>query len=333
MQSVTMGDVAKLAAVSPSTVSLYLRRPSEVSPAISDRVKDAIDKLGYVPNLVAGGLASASARVVSIVVPSIRNAFFSLTVSRIEADLAGMGIQTQIGNSEYSLEVEEKLVRAALSWGPAAIVLTGLKHSEGTTRILRQRSIPVIEMWHSGEDPIMHSVGFSHHRVGYDIASHVLAKGFRKPIFVGARLRQDSRAERRSEGFVQALRERGVTPVVLQDPRPASTEVGRDSLRRVLVEQPGCDALVCSSDVIALGVLFEASRCGISIPSELAVTGFGNLEFSGNCNPAITTVEPNSELIARQVVDIIASHLRPGSGDTTPRTIETGFHIVERDSL
>ena len=76
---------------------------------ISERVRTAIDQLNYVPNFVAGGLASAGSRVVSIVVPSVRNAFFSSTVSQIEAALAQDGLLTLVGNNEYSLEVEESL--------------------------------------------------------------------------------------------------------------------------------------------------------------------------------------------------------------------------------
>ena len=90
--SVTMMDVAKLADVSPSTVSLYLRKPDAVSPAAGQDIARAISTLGYVPNLVAGGLAAASSKVVSIIVPSIRNAFFAETVSTLQSELAAEGL-------------------------------------------------------------------------------------------------------------------------------------------------------------------------------------------------------------------------------------------------
>ena len=121
MQSITMMDVAKLARVSPSTVSLYLRKPAAVSPAAGQEIARAISTLGYVPNLVAGGLAAASSKVVSIIVPSIRNAFFAETVSTLQSELAAEGLQVLLGHSEYGEDQEEALVRTALSWAPAAV--------------------------------------------------------------------------------------------------------------------------------------------------------------------------------------------------------------------
>lgn len=334
MQSVTMTDVARLAAVSPSTVSLYLRKPSEVSPAISERVRTAIDQLNYVPNFVAGGLASAGSRVVSIVVPSVRNAFFSSTVSQIEAALAQDGLLTLVGNNEYSLEVEESLVRAALSWTPAAIVLTGLKHSHATIRMLRDRTVPVIEMWQAGPEPIMSAVGFSHHKAGLEMANHVLSKGYRRPVFVGARLDRDVRAAQRASGHAAALEAQGIRPTLVEDPRAASTTLGCDMLARVLGEHPECDVIVCSSDVVALGIVFEAGRRNISIPGRIGLTGFGNLEFSATCNPGITTVEPNSDRIAGEVVALIRENLaQKGTSPVRSKVIDTGFQIIARDSL
>src|SRR5690606_31441291 len=114
--------------------------------AAGREIARAIQSLGYVPNLVAGGLAAASSRVVSIIVPSIRNAFFAETVSTLQSELVAEGLQVLLGHSEYGLDQEEALVRTALSWAPAAIVLTGLSHSPATRRMLAASDVPVVEM-------------------------------------------------------------------------------------------------------------------------------------------------------------------------------------------
>lgn len=115
MQSVTMSDVAELANVSPSTVSLFLRKPEAVSATASQAISRAIDKLNYVPNLMAGGLAAASSRAVSILVPSVRNAFFAETVSSMQTALKKQRLQLILGHTEYDEQEEEELVRMALS--------------------------------------------------------------------------------------------------------------------------------------------------------------------------------------------------------------------------
>ena len=186
MQSVTMSDVAELANVSPSTVSLFLRKPEAVSATASQAISRAIDKLNYVPNLMAGGLAAASSRAVSILVPSVRNAFFAETVSSMQTALKKQRLQLILGHTEYDEQEEEELVRMALSWAPAAVVLTGLSHSAATRRLLANVAIPVIEIWELGGPQIDTAIGFHHDQVGVAAAEHLIGQGRRNLLFLGA---------------------------------------------------------------------------------------------------------------------------------------------------
>ena len=215
MQSVTMTDVAEFANVSPSTVSLFLRKPEAVSATASQAVRRAIEKLNYVPNLMAGGLAAASSRAVSILVPSVRNAFFAETVSSMQAALKKQRLQLILGHTEYDEQEEEELVRMALSWAPAAIVLTGLSHSAATRRLLANVSIPVIEIWELGGPQIDTAIGFHHDQVGVAVAEHLIQQGRRNLLFLGARMHQDRRAKQRCTGFLQAAKAGGATATVV----------------------------------------------------------------------------------------------------------------------
>lgn len=334
MQTVTMSEVARLAQVSPSTVSLYLRKPAEVSGPMAEKIQRAIDQLGYVPNFIAGGLASAGSRVVSIVVPSLRNAFFSAIVSRMEARLAESGIQTLVGNNEYSLLIEERLVRASLAWSPAAIVLTGLDHSAATVSLLSKRSVPVIEMLETGRTPIQRAVGLSHRDAGREVARYILSKGRRKPAFVGARLDHDLRAAQRAAGYGDEMRARDLEPLILDASGLASTKVGSEGLQKVLAAHPDVDGLVCSNDVVALGATFEANRQNIPVPDRIAIIGFGNLEFSQTCNPPLTTVELNFDKIADTIAEIVIGNANANPAQSQDGSVvDTGFRIVERESV
>ena len=334
MQSVTMNDVAEIAGVSPSTVSLYLRRPDAVSERASRKIASAVDRLGYVPSLMAGGLASAGSRVVSIIVPSLRNAFFAETVSSMQQLLGNVGLQTLVGHTEYSLEQEAALVRTALSWAPAGIVLTGLDHADETRRLLEKVAIPVVEMWELGSDPIEMSVGFSHHDVGRAGARHLTSCGRRRPIFLGARLQDDRRASQRSQGFVEELSRQGIAASVVTHSGPASTEAGAILLEKALAMGIEFDAIACSNDTIALGVLFECQRRGIEIPTSLAIIGFGDLEFASFCVPSLTTIRPSGHLIAKEVVRLLVDRIDHGVdvAKAAACVFDTGFSIVRRES-
>ncbi|MDB6177404.1 LacI family DNA-binding transcriptional regulator [Paracoccus sp. Z330] len=332
MQRVTMSDVAKAAAVSPSTVSLFLRKPSAVSERIASRVQRSIDELGYVPNYVAGGLAAAGSKVVSVIVPSLRNAFFSETVAELERLLARGGLQTLVGHTEYSLDQEEALVRAALSWAPAAVVLTGCRHNAATRKLLLRSNTPVVEMWELGGQVIDQAVGFSHEQVGRHIARRFIDQGYESAAFIGARLDEDFRAAQRSEGFLAEMQEAGITARLVENSAPASTSNGVRLFEEVCMNP--VRAIACSNDTLALGVLFEAQRRDLSIPTELALAGFGDLDFAAQMVPPLTTVRPAADKIARKVAECI---LRPQAetdrqNSPFPTEHDTGFTLVPRAS-
>jgi LacI family gluconate utilization system Gnt-I transcriptional repressor len=281
---------------------------------------------------MAGGLAAASSRVVSIIVPSVRNAFFAETVSTLQTELAAEGLQVLLGHSEYSEGQEEALVRTALSWAPAAIVLTGLTHSRGTRKLLTDSRLPVVEMWELGDDPLDMAVGFSHPQVGASAARHLLSKNRRVLAFLGARMQEDHRAAQRSQGFEQACQAGGASVRILNHPAAASVEAGGLLLNRVLQELPDVDGIACSNDLIALGVLFECQRRGVPIPGKIAVIGFGDLDFSASCIPPLTTIRPSGDLIGKEVARLILNRIHDAGADGTPRVIDTNHVLIERRS-
>ncbi len=330
-QRATMTEVAAAAAVSPSTVSLYLRRPAAVSPQLGRRIQHVIDRTGYVPNLVAGGLAAARTRVVGVIVPSMLNAFFAGTIETLEAALGTSGHQLLLGNSHYSEAREEALVRAFLAWSPAAMVLTGVKHTRATARLLLNADIPVVEMWELAEAPLDVVVGFSHHDVGRAMARHLYARGCRSVAFVGARLQEDRRAFARGSGYAAVVREAGRhEPVAIDIPEPAQAAVGARALAAALAAHPGIDGVCCSNDSIALGALAECRRRGIAVPHELAVIGFGDLDFASQSIPPLTTVRPPRERIGRVCAELLA--VRLAGGEPPQRVHDLGFELVVRES-
>ena len=331
MQSVTMMDVADYAQVSPSTVSLYLRRPEAVSASAGSTIARAIEKLNYVPNLVAGGLAAASSRAVSIIVPSVRNAFFAETVAALQNTLRKEKLQLILGHTEYDEREEEELVKTALSWAPAAIVLTGLSHSDSTRRMLEKARVPVIEIWELGGPQIDAAIGFHHDQVGAAAARHLIQQGRRHLVYLGARLHEDRRAKQRCDGFVDAARQAGISVDVVQHPASASAEVGGMLLAEALQLVPDVDGVACSNDHIALGALFECERQSMNVPQKLSIIGFGDLSFSAACNPPLSTIRPSGDLIGREAARLIIEHMA-GKEPEPQVSIDTRFTLLHRRS-
>jgi LacI family gluconate utilization system Gnt-I transcriptional repressor len=325
---VTLHDVAKLAGVAPITASRALNTPERVSAEVLKKVGDAVARTGYVPNLLAGGLASTRSRLVAAVVPTIAGPVFLETVQSLTEALAARGYQLMLGQAGYTGSREDALLEAIIGRRPDGIVLTGIMHSAAGRRRLLACGIPVVETWDLTPTPIDMLVGFSHVEVGRAVAHFLHAKGRRRPAVVSG---DDERAKRRAEAFRVATLALGLPePPLAVVPAPTTLKSGREALADLLRRTSGIDAVFCSSDLIALGVLTEARVQGHRVPERLAVVGFGDLEFAADLDPALTTVRINGAEIGRQAARFIVD--RAEGLDVAERVIDIGFSIVERAS-
>ena len=185
----TLHDVAKLAGVAPITASRALNTPNQVSAEVLRKVSDAVARTGYVPNLLAGGLASTRSRLVAAVVPTIAGPVFLETVQSLTEALAERGYQLMLGQAGYAGAREDALLEAIIGRRPDGIVLTGIMHSAEGRRRLLASGIPVVETWDLTPTPIDMLVGFSHAEVGRAVAALPARQGAPPPRGGGRRRR------------------------------------------------------------------------------------------------------------------------------------------------
>jgi LacI family gluconate utilization system Gnt-I transcriptional repressor len=326
--SVTLNDVAKLAGVSPITVSRVMNRPELVTQDTIDVVREAIARTGYVPNLLAGGLASRRSRLVAAIVPTIASSMFAETVEALADRLGESGYQVLLGLSGYPAAREDDLLAAILSRRPDGILLTGIMHSPETRQRLLAARIPVVEIWDYTPTPIDVLVGFSHEKAGQAVAEYLIGKGYRRLALVGA---DDERATLRRKGFLSTLARHGITDVPVSTvSAPGSLRLGREGLAGFLRDGNRAEVVFCSSDILAHGVLAEAQSRGWSIPGDLAVMGFGDLDFAAYTFPALSTVRIDRRAIGRIAADTMLARI--GGQEIQDKVIDTGFEIIERAS-
>ena len=326
--SITLSDVAKVAGVSAITASRALNTPDKVSADALKRVQDAISRTGYVPNMLAGGLASSRSKLVAALVPTIAGPVFLETVQALTEALAESGYQLMLGQSGYSGAREDALLDAIIGRRPDGIVLTGIMHSAEGRRRLLAAGIPVVETWDLTPTPIDMLVGFSHEKVGIAVAEYLFAAGYRKLAIITA---DDHRAGLRRKGFEAAAARLGASLVgTCIVPAPTTLGSGRAGLADLLARASDVDAIFCSSDILALGVLTEAQARNFAVPSRFAVFGFGDLGFAGDTFPALTTVRIDGNAIGYQAARFIVE--RAEGREIADRVIDLGFSIVKRDS-
>lgn len=326
--AMTLRDVAKIAGVAPITASRVLNTPDQVSPDVRQKVLDAIQRTGYVPNRMAGGLASSRSRLIAAVVPSIVVSVFVETIETLNNTLFEAGYQLMLGQTGYSAAREEALLEAIIGRRPDGIFLTGImQSSKGRTRLLAS-GIPVVETWDLTPTPIDMLIGFSHTDIGREVAQFLMAKGRQRFALIRA---DDERGTRRATAFRNTVVQSGLPDVWVDNVGSSRTlKSGREALSRILAQAPETDAIFCSSDLIALGVLTEAIARGIAVPQRLSIVGFGDVPYVANMVPALTTVHINGSNIARLAAGCLIARAE-GRGVENP-IVDVGFSIIERDS-
>ncbi|SAK88553.1 LacI family transcription regulator [Caballeronia calidae] len=328
-ESVTLEDVARLAGVTAMTVSRALKRPELVKEETRQRVLDAVQATGYVPNMLAGALATNKSHLVALLLPTIATSIFTDMVQAMMSTLAASGYQTLLGLTDYLRDREEQIVQTLLGRRPDAIVLTGTDHSAITRDRLLKTKVPIIEIWDLTDDPIDMLIGFSHEAVGRAVARHLLDKGYRRFAVLSA---DDPRGLRRSGSIVEELKRHGVHDVPMEVLRaPATLQTGREGLVRLL-EKGLPDVIACSTDTLAQGVLAEAARRGISIPREVAVMGFGDLSTAAHVHPALSTVRIDGAAIGKLAAEALLRRLDGKEQAPAALRVDTGFTIVDRES-
>lgn len=328
--SLTLIDVAKVAGVSPITVSRALNRPDVVTEETRQKVLEAVRKTGYVSNMLAGGLASNKSRLVAIFLPTIANSIFADTVQALIDRLTEAGYQTLLGLTGYSAEQEEKLLEAVLGRRPDGIVLTGTLHTESSRLRLAQSGIPVVEAWDLSDNPLDMLIGFSHEKVGEAIAGHLLSKGYKRFSVITL---SDPRGLRRSHSLIAELARNGIEQVPLQVMTPPATlKTGRDGLCQLLDEGENPEVVVCSSDTVAQGVLAEAASRGLRVPQDLAVMGFGDLSSAAQVYPALSTVDVDGRAIGQRVAQALLDRFKSPENAEDPVRIDTGFNVIDRQT-
>ena len=322
-----MRDVAEAVGVSPMTVSRAFKDDQAVSKATRDRIRETAANLGYVYDVTATAFRTQKSGFVAVTLPSINNANFAETYRGLSVAMETSGVQLLLGATNYRIEKEEDLVRQLLMRNPEALVVTGGHHTEETRKMIRARDMPVIEMWDLPSEPLGHAVGFSNAAAMALIVEHLAETGRRKLAFVGASEGADSRGAERRAGAQAAARRLGLPEMGFIDagPAPVSMRHGAARIEALGGAVRDYDALVCVSDPVAFGVLNACRRIGVSVPDDVAITGFGQFEVATVSEPRITTVAVGARRIGEEVAGMLDAMF---AGRPVPARVEVETEFI-----
>ncbi|MBS0403554.1 MAG: LacI family DNA-binding transcriptional regulator [Proteobacteria bacterium] len=327
---ITLNDVAGAAGVSPITVSRALRGERSVDPVLAQRVREAADCLGYVPDPAARALASQRSTQVLVLVPLLSNALFVDLLEAVHRTLFPEGYQPLIGVTHYDSAEEELLLRTYLPHRPAGLLVTGFDRSEAARQLIVRSGVPCVHLMETSSAPGVACVGFSQVEAGAAITRHLLERGRRRIAFCGAQL--DPRVMQRAEGYRHALRAAGLYDARLEmlSPERSSIALGARLFEEMLQRMPDMDAIFFCNDDIAQGGLLAANRLGVAVPARIAIAGFNDLAGSDQMVPPLTTIRTPRNEIGRAGAAMLLGLMR---GDLAgPARVELDYQLIVRAS-
>lgn len=330
---VTIRQVAARVGVSAITVSRYFKQPDTVSEELKRQIAEAVAELGYVPNFVAGGLASANSRIVGMVIPNISGPIFASTIQSFSDALAQHDYQLMLSSSYFSKEQEERAVRSFLGWSPAALVLTSYFHTDATENMIANAGVPIVEIWDLQTERHPIQVGFLHQDVGRAAARYLIDKGYKNIAFVTNSIAGDFSALDRRDGYLEVMAEHERATRVFTPAAQLPLEAGEEALTELLKGADAADAIIFANDNLASGAILAAQRTGIKVPEKCAIMGFGDYAIADKLYPSLTTIRPPAkeigEVAANCILELVGALPKP---EKNLKDFQLECIIIERES-
>jgi LacI family transcriptional regulator len=320
----TIIDVATLAGVSKSTVSLVLQSSPLVKQETRDLVRRAMAQLGYVYNRAAANLRSANAGLIGVVINDLRNPFFTEFATSLQMALSARGYATVLANTDEDPGLQAQVVGAMLEHGVSALIVSPAYGDEAATfDAIARANVPALQVLRQVVATDRFPFAAPDYPTGSRLATeHLLAQGARHIAFVGG-LEGRAVTQLRMSGYLEMLAARGLTPLHL--PGRPGRAFGREAARRLAVEHPTVDAVLCFNDLTALGLLTGCAELGRPVGPSLKIVGFDDIEDCAQVYPALSSVRCDIAGFGRQMAETVLNWLEndhpPPPETVTPVTL------------
>ena len=335
-QRVTLKDVAARAGVTTATVSYVLNDKKSISEDTKRRVAEAIDELGYVPDLSARTLSMSqrSSKLIGVVVPQtegnrlmFHNNFYSDILGSIEFYARQNGYHVLIS----ATDANESYLTLAKERNLDGIIVIGMYPDE-FYRQMKESHIPIVLVDSYCNDHYYHNVRIDDAYGSYLATKHVLTKGHRNIAFFSGQLKENGVMKKRLLGYKDALKEFGVdfnSKYVFEG--QIDHESGIESANLLLESKMPATAVVAAADILAIGAMKGFYERGVRVPDDISVMGFDDLEISKYLTPGLTTVRQEISLKGEKAVDFLINNINVP--DLTKREQILPVSIIERGSV
>jgi LacI family transcriptional regulator len=310
-KAVGVRELAQATGLSVATISRVLNDSIQVSGAARAAVKKAIRQTGYSRNPAARALSTKRSRTIGAIIPTFAHSIFATFLNAIEKELAQHGYALVVATTGGDSVTETRRASDLIDLGAEGLIVSGAQHSKEFLKLVKSRSIPVVATSIYKPKSSLPTIGYDNYALGRTAIEHLLDLGHRRIAVVFGPLATNDRT---------ALRLEGVRAGVNQKQTLRFFETGLDVVGGTQAAQAALNtiewrpsAFLCLSDVLALGVLFEAQRRQLRVPKDLSLMGFDDLDWAKVCEPSLTTVALPTVEMGQQAARALVNKLDHGA--------------------
>ncbi|MBQ8387621.1 MAG: LacI family DNA-binding transcriptional regulator [Clostridia bacterium] len=312
---ITLQDIARETGYSVNTVSHALSGKTDISESTRQKIKEAADRLGYVGNYAASSMRTGKSMTVAIIVPDIKNPFFSVVVHEMEQYFFGRGYTVTVFGTDESAELEREAIKACRLRNMDGIIICPTQKSRTNISMLRELGVPyllVSRHFDSFEDPF---VGTDDLKGGYMATRHLIELGHRRIAFFNADQRISCSRDR-AQGYRSALADADVE----YDPSlifylSTTTQINSfAAVEQFFTDHPDCTAVVAFNDIIAFQVINFLHRSGRRVPEDISVIGFDNICDDFIFPLPLTSVSTSKKAMSRWAARMLCDMMRGEAG-------------------
>ena len=328
----TLDDVARKAGVSTATVSRCLNKPERVVKETRDRVLRAVEALGYTPNFGARVMAAKRTFTIGAIIPTMENAIFARGIQAFQEELHRRGYTLLVSSTGYRPGAEEEQVRTLVGRGADGLLLIEYDRDPALYDYLDRQGVPALIAWAHQPQIDRPAIGFDNRAAMAELAREVLARGHRRIGVISGIVEGNDRAADRLKGLKDAVQAQGLDPAdLLEIQTPYGIETAERAMETLMQAAPRPTVVMCGNDVLAAGALRAARLMGLSVPQDVSVTGFDDIELARIVTPALTTVHlPHRDMGTKAATALIA--LVEGALEV-PAAVKLDTVVTLRDSL
>ena len=300
---VSIKDVAKLAGVSPATVSRVINNTARVDEEKKARVDKAIKEMGYKPNELARALYRKSSHIIGVIVPNIENPFFNELARAVEHEAFLRGYRIMLCNSDDNTEKEKRNIDMLMQLNADGLII--MTNSEETHKRVENCSLPTVALDRVEISGAIANVEADHYTGGRMACAHLYDCGCRKIVCMKGP-EMFSSGQKRYRGYSAVCREKGIPECVIESDFTYAS--GLQAAEDILQTFPDVDGIMASNDMAALALVKALTRKGYRVPEDVQVMGFDNISFCQIFSPELSTVMQPISAMGKRAVEILADN-------------------------